>query len=148
MQAIYAYHVSNANNMEHAKKHLLTNFSDLYDLYLSLITLFDALAFHAEKVIEKKKQKYLPCESDLKPNMKFVDNQFIKKIQQNTDLQALLRAKNLTWYNDINMLFIKDVYNQLSNHEVFIEYMQSPEHSFSEDKQFILNLTEKFFLGN
>ncbi len=148
MQAIYAYHVSNANNMEHAKKHLLTNFSDLYDLYLSLITLFDALAFHAEKVIEKKKQKYLPSESDLKPNMKFVDNQFINKIQQNTDLQALLRARNLTWYNDINMLFIKDVYNQLSNHEVFIEYMQSPEHSFSEDKQFILNVTEKFFLGN
>ena len=67
----------------------------------------------------KKKQKYLPSESDLKPNMKFVDNQFIKKIQQNTDLQALLRARNLTWYNDINMLFIKDVYNQLSNHEVF-----------------------------
>lgn len=148
MQAIYAYESSGKTSKGKFAKQLLTNIEDLYNLYIILLSSFEAMSFSAERIIELKKQKFLPSEKDLKPNLKFINNRFIRKIDENEDLTKQIQSRNLSWHTDVNMVFVRKIYDQLSNTELFISYMQSQEDSFQEDKQFILNVIEQFFLDN
>ncbi len=148
MQALYMHTISGKEQKKDVEKSLVRVFSDMYDLFLLLMSVFEALTFTAEQIIDVKKQKYLPTEKDLKPNLKFIDNRFIKKIAQNTDLQTQMKNRNLSWHNDVNLLFVRKVYDQLSNHPLFVAYMQSETDSFEQDKQFVLDIIKDFVLDN
>ena len=148
MQAIYEYHLSSEKSMGTVEMNLMQTFDSIYKLYLQLLASFGALTHIAEHIIETKKQKLLPTETDLHPNYKFVNNLFVKKIEENTSLQRALRNHHVSWSNDLDMLFIKKVYYQLSNTPIFVNYMQNHEQSFEEDKAFIIEVIEKFLLGN
>ncbi|MBO4739872.1 MAG: transcription antitermination factor NusB [Bacteroidales bacterium] len=148
MQALYMHTISGKEQKKDVEKSLVRVFTDMYDLFLLLMSVFEALTFTAEQIIDVKKQKYLPTEKDLKPNLKFIDNRFIKKISQNTDLQTQMKNRNLSWHNDVNLLFVRKVYDQLSNHPLFVAYMQSETDSFEQDKQFVLDVIKDFVLDN
>ena len=79
MQALYMHTISGKEQKKDVEKSLVRVFSDMYDLFLLLMSVFEALTFTAEQIIDVKKQKYLPTEKDLRPNLKFIDNRFIKK---------------------------------------------------------------------
>jgi N utilization substance protein B len=114
-----------------------------------LLGIFGAMTYTAEQMIEKKKQKLLPTKSDLHPNYKFVNNLFIKKIEKNIFLQNLSEKYGASWYNDLDIHFIRKLYDQLSHTVLFLNYMQSHEkQSFEEDKTFVLKVVEKFLLEN
>ena len=148
MQAIYEYHLSSEKSMVAVEMNLTQTFENIYKLYLQLLSAFGALTHIAEHIIETKKQKLLPTETDLHPNYKFVNNLFVKKIEESTALKKALRKHHVSWKNDLDMLFIRKVYHQLSNTPIFVEYMQNHEQSFEKDKTFIIELIEKFLLDN
>jgi N utilization substance protein B len=148
MQAIYEYRFSDDIQIDAAEKKLMQTFDNIYALYLQLLDVFGQLSHTADQVIDMKKQKLLPTETDLQPNYKFVNNLFVKKIEENTFLQSECRRYNVSWNNDLDTLFVKKVYDQLTYTPLYENYMQSYEQSFYEDKTFITNVVEKFFLEN
>ena len=148
MQAIYGFRLSTDSHVDRAEMSLIHTFDNFYRLYLQLLTFFGALTYSAEYVIEVKKQKLLPTETDLLPNYKFVNNLFVKKIEENIFLQKACRKYNATWNNEEDMSFARKTFNQLANTPVFVNYMQKHSQSFNEDKAFIIDVVEKFLLEN
>jgi N utilization substance protein B len=148
MQAIYEHNISEYHNAVNAKNNLIRSFDDMYILYINILSFFSALTQAAEQIIERKKQKYLPSETDLQPNLKFINNIFIQKLEQNTDLQKYIRKNDLTWNNKEGLLFARKICDSLSNKDFFIEYMQNHDNSFASDKQLVLLILEKFMLEN
>ena len=98
----------------------------MYLLYIRLLAIFSALRNTSEQIIELKKQKYLPTETDLSPNLKFVNNIFIHKIEENRSLQNYLNENKTGWDNDVELLFVRKIYTLISQEDFFIEYMQLP----------------------
>jgi N utilization substance protein B len=147
MQAIYEYNMSAEPDIATARKSLVHSFNDMYMLYIRILALFGALTGVAEQVIERKKQKFLPSETDLHPNFKFVDNAFIKKIEANKSLQHHIQNYNLGWNNDVDLLFVRKLYTEISNQDFFINHMRQQQSSFEEDKDLIL-LILRFMLEN
>ena len=148
MQAIYGYKVSEYPSINDAKTSLMRSFDDMYVLYIKILSMLGMLPHAAEQVIELKKQKYLPTTVDLQPNLKFINNIFIQKLEQNTDLQKYIRKYNLSWNNEVDLMFVRKIYDSLSNQDFFIEYLQNSESSPVADKQLILLILEKFMLEN
>ena len=148
MQAIYEYSVSEYRNINKAKKNLMRSFDDMYMLYIRILALLPTLTHIAEQVIEIKKQKYLPTTTDLKPNVKFINNAFIQKLEQNTDLQRLILENNLEWNHEKDLPFVRKIYAAMCNEDFFIEYLQGNETTFEKDKQLVLSILEKFMLEN
>ncbi len=148
MQAIYEHSVSEHRNVMNTKKSLMHSFDDMYMLYIRILAIFSALTHTAEQIIELKKQKFLPTQTDLHPNLRFINNTFIQKIEQNTSLQKYINEYKLGWNNDVDLLFIRKIYDSISNEDFFIEYMQSPHTSFDADKKLVLSILEKFMLEN
>jgi N utilization substance protein B len=149
MQAIYGYNISEQQNAGIAKKDLMNSFEDMYLLYIRIISLFSALTYTAEQIIELKKQKYLPTETDLHPNLKFINNRFIQMIEENKSLQRYAREHKTDWKeNAVDLLFVRKIYNLMSNEVFFIQYMQSADDSFEADKNLVLNIVGEFMLEN
>ena len=148
MQAIYEYRLSPDTHIDTAERQLVQTFDNIYQLYIQMLAIFGALTYTAEQVIEVKKQKLLPTETDLQPNYKFVNNLFVKKIEENIFLQKMVRKYNAGWNNDLDMMFVRKVYDLLANTPIFAEYMQNHEQSFEGDRAFIINVVEKFLLEN
>ena len=148
MQAIYEHRASRSVQVDIAEKKLVQTFDNLYKLYLQLLAVFGALTYTAEQIIEVKKQKLLPTETDIHPNYKFVNNLFIRKIAGNASLKKGLRKYNIGWQEDLDLLFIRKLYDQLAITPFFVEYMQIPGQSFEKDKDFVINVVEKFLLEN
>ena len=148
MQAIYEYDMLEHRKLSNAQNSLMRSFDDMYMLYFRILAMFGALTHTAEQVIERKKQKFLPTEADLCPNLKFINNIFIQKLDQNTSLRKHINENNLSWNNDVDLLFIRKIYDLLVNQDFFIEYMQSPDTSFEEDQKLVLSILEGFMLEN
>lgn len=148
MQAIYEYRLSKGIHVDRAEKSLVQTFDNMYKLYLHLLAIFGALSCAAEQLIEVKKLRLLPTDTDLRPNYKFINNFFIKKIEENLFLQKAKEKQNISWHSDSDIRFLRRIYDQLTLMPIFVEYMQDLEQSFEKDKTFIIKLTGKFLLEN
>ncbi|MDR1792890.1 MAG: transcription antitermination protein NusB [Bacteroidales bacterium] len=151
MQAIYSHQMRSDEYLFEGKKRLQASFEDTYSLFVKMLGIFGAMTFQAQQIIDTNKQKLLPTKEDLQPNLKFVNNLFIKKLEHNEDLQKKLRSKGMAWNNDLDVLFAKSVYKQLTKTPLYQDYMAKYElayNTFKDDKSFIFNVTEQFFLEN
>ena len=148
MQAIYEYRLSSDKQVDIAENKLIHTFDNIYKLYLLLLATFGSMTHIAEQVIDLKRQKLIPLEADLQPNYKFINNLFIEKIEQNLFLQKTWRNNYTSWNNDLDMLFIRKMYDLMCLTPEFANYMQNHEQSFEQDKEFVIEIVEKFLLEN
>lgn len=131
-QALYAYFHSGSENRQKTEKELFLSIERMYDLYLLLLTIHSDLSHLAQLKMEEAKQKRLPTEDDLHPNMKFVENAAFQSLANNSSLQSLVNAKKLYWNNDQELL--GKLFNFIRKHPVYLEYMSTKTSSFEMDK--------------
>src|SRR5690625_4056967 len=79
MQAIYAWKTAGEDsNQRLIEKNMLKGVDEIYDLYIYLLNLLVFQKTIAEHKIELAKNKKLPTQEDLNPNLKFVNNSLIR----------------------------------------------------------------------
>jgi N utilization substance protein B len=140
LQALYAYYQSEETDFSKTQKGLLDAIERMYDLYIYLFLTFGELRRIAENQLEEKKKKIRPTEQDLHPNRKFVKNQFIEKLESSRDLRALSETRKVNWTGDENQEMFRKMYLQIKESETYVMYMNDEEHSFENDRQFIVDL--------
>jgi N utilization substance protein B len=145
-QALYAYFHSGSENRQKTEKELFLSIERMYDLYLLLLTIHSDLSHLAQLKMEEAKQKRLPTEDDLHPNMKFVENAAFQSLANNSSLQSLVNAKKLYWNNDQELL--GKLFNFIRKHPVYLEYMSTKTSSFEMDKKFAVDLYKKIVAEN
>jgi len=113
------------------KKSILKT-QDLFFLLLRLLV--DVRDLRAEK-IEISKKKHLPTQEDLNPKTKFVDNLFIKLIENNLQYLRYQNSNTLNWSDNSDI--VEKIYQALIKSDTFNKYVDGSELSFKDDKKII-----------
>ena len=102
VQMVYSYLLTKeGRTITNAKKELERSLDKAYELYLSILVLMIDLTDYHDLKLDMAKHKYLPTESDINPDTKFVDNKFIAKLRENEELQEILKDYPISWRDDI-----------------------------------------------
>ncbi len=94
---------------------------------------------YAEQKIELARSKKAPTYEDLHPNTRFIDNQVIRQIGENQQLQAFVEKNKLDWSQQRE--FLRDLYAHLTETRLYQDYMsQEGASTYEDDKTFVLRI--------
>lgn len=141
LQEIYAYHQSDSSNLPLAERRLLEDINNLYKLFVYQLSFWVEVKHFAERRIEENKNKHLPTEEDLNPNLKFVNNRILNVLDENRHLLALEEKYKINWA-DAREDFIRSFYNRLVEYTEYQEYMANGKDAFNDDKRFLVDVIE------
>lgn len=143
MQSIYSFFQSEDSNLVASEKEMLRSIDRTYDLYLTALIFPCELADVAANKLEIGRNKMLPTKEDLDPNLKFVNNRLIKKIRGSSSVQREVNAHRIGWQSDQAIELIRKTWENIRNWDAYKVYMASPESSWAEDQEFILDILRK-----
>lgn len=146
MQALYAYNANPKAEVRAYETNLVKAVRDCYELFLWLFALLPEIAFYRMKKLESMREKYNPTEEDLNPNMKFVDNQVIRQMENNKTLKQLWPQHHILWEDDTDL--ISKLFHEIEQLPEYEVYMSTRESDYKSDKKFVLSVIEKVFATN
>jgi N utilization substance protein B len=140
LQVLYAYFQSNEESYRRTENELMQSVEHIYDLYIYFLLTFSQIKDIAENRVEDSKKKIRPKAEDLDPNLKFINNAVIRKIEECKELRRLSEERKVNWVGDEHQEMFRKMFLQIKESETYIEYMNNDQSGFEEDKTFILEL--------
>lgn len=148
MQCIYALTLSHDESLEKQKKFLRISIDNTYILYLLVLSLLIELHKMEENFIRLSSKKYLNENDEKYPDKrKFLNNAVLRQIVNNSMLQNELAKRKLNNW-DLHQDYVKIVFKEIKNSELFKLYMLKNESSYEDDKNFIANLFKEVIAPN
>lgn len=145
VQMLYAYMVSkDSMSLTTAKKELTKSLDKSYELYNALLKLMIELTDVQDLRLDEAKHKFLPTEEDLNPNMRFVENEFVKRLRADQTLADFVDDKKINWRDD--ELFVRLLLDKILRSEEYQEYMEMPKTSLVRDGEVWYQLMKKVVL--
>ena len=145
VQMLYAYMVSkDSMTLTTAKKELTKSLDKSYELYNALLKLMIELTDVQDLRLDEAKHKFLPTEEDLIPNMRFVENEFVKRLRADQTLADFVDDKKINWRDD--ELFVRLLLDKILRSEEYQEYMEMPKTSLVRDGEVWYQLMKKVVL--
>lgn len=144
LQILYAYRVSENDNLQKTEKELLFSIEKSYDLYHLILLLLVDISNYMTQRVDIARSKYFPTDEEANPNTRFIDNRIIVQISDNRKFSQYLEARKISWNNEEEL--IKSLYRNLLEWEPYMEYMNSENDSFAQDKNFITKMVAEFIL--
>lgn len=145
VQMLYAYMVSkDSMTLTTAKKELTKSLDKSYELYNALLKLMIELTDVQDLRLDETKHKFLPTEEDLNPNMRFVENEFVKRLRADQTLADFVDDKKINWRDD--ELFVRLLLDKILRSEEYQEYMEMPKTSLVRDGEVWYQLMKKVVL--
>lgn len=145
VQMLYAYMVSkDSMTLTTAKKELTKSLDKSYELYNALLKLMIELTDVQDLRLDEAKHKFLPTEEDLNPNMRFVENEFVKRLRADQTLADFVDDKKINWRDD--ELFVRLLLDKILRSEEYQEYMEMPKTSLVRDGEVWNQLMKKVVL--
>lgn len=145
VQMLYAYMVSkDSMTLTTAKKELTRSLDKSYELYNALLKLMIELTDVQDLRLDEAKHKFLPTEEDLNPNMRFVENEFVKRLRADQTLADFVDDKKINWRDD--ELFVRLLLDKILRSEEYQEYMEMPKTSLVRDGEVWYQLMKKVVL--
>ncbi len=148
MQCIYALTQSKDDSLEKQEKFLKVSIENMYTLYLLMLSLFVELHERAENQISLSSKKYLKNSTDSYPNKeKFLNNKLLQQIAGNKLLRDELSKRKLNnWY--LNEDYIRIIYNEVMESDIYAIYMSNADTSYEEDKRLVIDLFRDIIAPN
>jgi len=106
-----------------------------------------AIKNEALRKSEMAKKKILATESDLNPNLKFINNRIILLLENSNSLLSYLKENNLVLWRENNE-FVKILLKEIVDSKVYNSYMQSTVNTLEEDKYFIEEIYSNIIVAN
>jgi len=144
LQILYAYRVSEGNNLPTTEKELIFSIEKSYDLYHLILLLLVDISKYAVQRTDIARSKYFPTDEEANPNIRFISNRIISRISDSRKFSQYMEARKISWSNEEEL--VKSLYRNLLEWDVYLEYMNSPEDSFNQDKKFISRLVAELIL--
>ena len=138
LQTLYAYYNKEDGQVSKAEKELLYSINKAHDLYHSIFILFIDIANYSESRIELALKKHMPSDEDLQPNTRFIDSNLIEQFRNCEQLTRYVEIKKISWANYPEL--IKDIYQEISEYDRFIEFMHADSVSFSDEIKLFTHL--------
>jgi len=132
-QTLYAFSQQLGDKKLDTKKALKNNLSDYVNLYYFIIDTLILIREIAENEIVAQKKKLLPTQEDLNPNKKFIQNNILKELNTRKKLSGKIDYKKLK-------IILKQIFKNLKNKNTYINYMESDEKSYQNDKKIVIHV--------
>ncbi|WP_246849044.1 transcription antitermination factor NusB [Aquimarina sp. U1-2] len=147
MQSLYSIQQTQSDNLDKEEKFLLYSINQMYDLFLINLQLLIEIKKHATDFLTKSQKKYLATSEEKNPNTKFIHNEVLSMLQKNRQLKAEVEKKKLNcWQLDDE--YVKILWAEIKNSELYNDYMSTTLSSFKEDKDFIIDIFKEVIAPN
>jgi len=143
LQALYAVEKNPKEDFLASEKKLDQAIQNCQILSVYFLTLLPEIVRYRTLRLEELKEKMNPTKEDLNPNTKFIDNEVIKQIEENKNIQQFCVNHYVDWSDRYD--FIAQMYHEIANSDLFLAYFTAPGRSYKEDKEFVLNVVSKIF---
>jgi N utilization substance protein B len=98
------------------------------------------------RILDNRKNKYMPTEEELNPNMRLVNNRFARQVEENNTLRGYVNEQGLSWENDED--FLKMILDLILRSDTYKEYIENPNDSYETDKEFWKEIFKKVICAN
>lgn len=147
MQSIYAMQQSKNDDIVKEEKFLKYSILKMFDLYVLQFLLMLEVQKLAEKKILLSKKKILATKEDLKPNTKFLNNKLLINIKNSISLISYCEINSLkNWEFDDE--YVKIIFEELQNSNLYKQYMDTVEDSFNVDRSFLIDFFREIIAPN
>jgi N utilization substance protein B len=136
---------SSEKTLHQSETELQLSIKKTYDLYHLLLALPGEVQNFAEGKIESRKLKKLPTKEDLNPNLKFINNRIINRINKDKSIINYLAQNKLGWNNHPDL--IRKIYQQLVESDLYLDYINSAADGFISDRRFCEDLYSTFLIN-
>lgn len=129
MQIIYAWLRNPDGSIEQYNKELEKSVKSFEDLYYLFFQLLIEIHHFFSKEIERKKNKHLPTEEEMNPNMRFIENPAMQAIIDCEEIQLYLKNNKIGWHEDGDL--IKKLAKEIEASNFYNRYMvkeEEPDH--------------------
>ena len=146
VESLYSY-TQNPIKYDVLEKNMFSTIDKIYHLYIYQLNFLVALKDMAEKQIEIGKNKYIKSANDIDPNQKFIQNQVLKKIEENNErLSFTSKHQELKW--DVFDELLVKTFQRIAAGKRYQDFMQVEGHSFEDDQKFIGKLFLRYIAEN
>ena len=146
LQIVYAYYKNSGKSLKAAEDEVFFSLSKAYDLYNHLLLLMPAITHYAADRISFLSMKIRPTESDMNPNLKFVNNTFVAQLQNNEQLTKFAEKSKLNWVDNSDLL--RRLLDDIEASDFYKEYMATETSSYEEDKELWRKIYKTFIFDN
>ena len=147
MQSLYSYFSIETEDLAASQKLMLKHFNEVIELKFVLISLLVELVNYADNFYEQAKKKHFPTSSDLDPNRKFIDNQIIHNIQNNSMLMKEISKYSSFWLNNDHDILNK-IFIDVNKSDLYNTYLDSNINNIDYDKKFIVDVMNQYILNH
>lgn len=132
VQNLYSYMLTRPDRtLATALKDLEACLEKTYELYHYLLRLPVELTHIQEMRLDEARNKYMPTEEELNPNMKFVNNRLVKALAENEQLEQFAQEHNVTWNDD--PILERLMLDKILKSDIYNEYMADDEDNVTAD---------------
>ncbi len=146
LQIVYSYYQNGNGDLKVAENELLFSLQKSYDLYHYLLLLIVEVTNLQKRVLDIRKNKYMPTEEELNPNTRLIDNRFTAQLIENEALQKYVAEQGISWDNDEE--FVKNLLDQILESDIYAEYLANPNDSYETDREFWRVVFKKLICGS
>lgn len=146
MQIVYSWYQNKNKDLRSLEKELLFGLKKSYDLYYYLLLLMIEITKAYEAKVETRRNKLLPTEEDLNPNMKLINNAFIRQLEQNKQLIKYLNDYPMSWEDHDS--FVKKLLEEILASDIYLNYSKEKDSSYDADKEFWRQVFRNFIHNN
>lgn len=146
IESVYSYY-QNPVKADVVEKNMFAQIEKIYHLYIYQLNFLVALKDLAEHQIEIGKNKFIKTETNINPNQKFINNQVLKMLEENTErLSFTTKHQELKWelYDE---LLVK-TFQRMTAGKRYQDFMKEEGYSFEEDQKFIGKLFLRYLAEN
>lgn len=147
MQIIYAFKGNESDDLKKDERFLLKSIDSMLDLYFALITLLIEVHHKAETHLQKSKQKHLATLEDKNPNHKFINNEVLHQLKNNTHLKETIEKRKLNFW-ELDGEYVDLIFKELMSSDLYKEYMSTKMSTFKEDKEFVIDFFKEIIAPN
>ena len=141
LQSLYAFFSGGQDDIVAGEKQLMLSINKVYELFIYQLSFLQEVKRFSENRIEENKKKYYPTEEELNANMKFVNNKFLKHLEENKDFRNKEELYKINWSEEQDM--IRKFHKILHEADFFKNYMKSGKTSIEEDKKLIVKIVDR-----
>jgi len=148
MQCIYALIQSREDSLDKQQKFLKESIANSFSLYLLNMSLLRELHQRVCNLLEHESVKYIASASKGYPQAdRLSKNRLLNSIASNAELEAEIEKRKLNhWY--LHQDYVKIIYTNLIESELYDAYMRKPSVSFEDDRVFLVEVFRTIIAPN
>ncbi len=135
MEETFSNFSSSQSHIDDALRTLRHSLDMARELYLRLLILPIELTELQARNLEAARNKYVVTDHDLNPNMRFVDNEFVKALEADPQIQELLEKGTYSWIAS-DPILLSSLLKLILCSDEYHNYMSASSTDFAGDCEF------------